>query len=177
MSQIIWKKLDMNWPIICNGKEVGLSTLKKEMLEFLKSNDILPVSFSHFGVVVKSIDSYMEWLQEVIGRKIQTSIIMNRVDSYNVHVARFRLDDYEMELIEPFGESFFMDYNVSHGDYLHHISFQVKDAEDGLSKLSYSKDAIELIDKKPRIGSHGKVAFIRPAFAEPLCLELCQYTK
>lgn len=176
MSQI-WKKLDMIWPVICNGKKVGLSTFQEEMFDFLEMNDILPISFSHFGVVVENIDSSIEWLRKLIGENTETSINKNQVDSYNVYVARIRLDEKELELIEPYGEGFFGEYLNSHGDCLHHISFQVCDAEESLLKLSDSKGAIELIDKKPRSGSHGKVAFVRPVFSEPLCLELCQYTR
>ena len=169
-----WKKLDMIISAICDGKKVGLSTFQEGMLDFIKMNGILPISFSHFGVVVKNINSYIEWLSKVIEEITELNINKDQVASYNVYIARFKLDDIELELIEPYGESFFMEYLNEHGNCLHHISYQVRDIENSILKLSKSKDTVELIDLKPRSGSHGKVAFMKPVFSKPMCLELCQ---
>jgi len=57
------------------------------------------------------------------------------------------------------------------GEGLHHITFEVDDVDKELSRLS---ELVELIDKKPRQGLEGLVAFLHPKSLRGVLIELCQ---
>ena len=78
----------------------------------------------------------------------------------------------ELELIEPVGASFFLDFLRNNGERLQHLGFLVEDIHRCLNKLK--KSGVKLIDEKPRSGSHGEVAFLKPASFGQTYMELCQ---
>ncbi len=59
------------------------------------------------------------------------------------------------------------------GEGLQHISFRVDDAYVSFEKLKNNQ--IELIDHQVRNGSHGRIAFVKPAILDYLYLEICEY--
>jgi len=82
-------------------------------------------------------------------------------------------DGTELELIQPVGESLFFVHLNKNGESLQHVSFRVNGIENALNALK--QGGVELVDTIPRVGSHGKVAFTKPAKLAPYYLELCEY--
>ena len=170
-SDPIWGQLEGHWPAAVAGKQMAYLEIKARMVESLGVLGITPRAFSHFGVVVAEMAEALAWLLEATnGSSRQTR--MDYVNTYRVQVARINLAGGELELIAPVGDSFFREHLSARGQGLQHLSFEVKDLVVCLETLKGA--GVELIDRQPRHGSHGLVAFARPAQFVPLCLELCQ---
>jgi len=167
----IWSKLDTAWPVQTGGN-IGLMELKDGMAGFMERHGVAPIVFSHFGIVVDSIESHVKWLADYLESVSGLQTEKVKVEAYNVYVARIDLDGLELELIEPYGGSFFKAHHEEFGNSVHHLSFQVTDAADCLMK--FSTGGVELIDRTPRHGAHGKVAFMKPFPPDSLYLEICQ---
>ncbi len=167
----IWDKVEARWPALIGGRQVGFVRLKEELEAFLSNQRIIPRAFSHFGIVVSSIDASLGVLTELNGMKVEGAT-RAWVESYAVHVARGCLEGKELELIEPIGASFFLDFLKGHGEGLQHVGFVVEDIHGSLEKLD--KTGVELADETPRAGSHGDVAFLKPDSFGEIHLELCQ---
>jgi methylmalonyl-CoA epimerase len=59
------------------------------------------------------------------------------------------------------------------GEGIHHICLVVKDIEAALAQLQ--DHGVQLIDREPRPGAHGRVAFIHPKGAHGVLIELVEH--
>lgn len=178
----MWSVIEKKWPLAIGVQKIteqktgaettGLAVLKQTVHDFLLQNAIRPVSFSHYGFVVKNIDATCAEM-DLPHRCENLSAQKAWVEAYKVHVLRFELAGTELELIEPAGNSFFEDFLKNEGEGLHHVSFQVEKIQACLDALQ--TNGTELVDAIPRVGSHGKVAFTKPGPIAPLYLELCEF--
>ena len=76
-----------------------------------------------------------------------------------------------MELIEPTDPSGAIARFIDRrGEGLHHICFEVEDLQGALDRLDAS--GVELIDKSPREGLAGMIAFIHPRATGGALVEL-----
>ena len=76
-----------------------------------------------------------------------------------------------IELVEPLdGESGVARFLAAHGEGLHHVCFVTDDLPEDLDALA-AADA-ELIDRDPRPGAHGSVAFVHPRTLNGVLWEL-----
>jgi methylmalonyl-CoA epimerase len=60
----------------------------------------------------------------------------------------------------------------SKGEGMHHLAICVDDIEAAMEQLK--KAGVALIDKTPRPGAHGKVAFAHPKSTFGILIELCE---
>ena len=167
----IYETLETCWRLRGVNRKETWEQLRETMQTFLSENDVATTSFGHFGIVVSSIDQALDAWAACAGEQ-PTLMRRDWVQSFNVHVARFAQDETEVEFLEPEGKSFFEDHLNSQGEGLQHVAFQVDDIEAALQGLANNE--INLVDSKPRQGSHGKIAFARPQTFEPLYLEVYQ---
>ena len=80
-------------------------------------------------------------------------------------------DAARIELVEPIdGESGVARFLATHGEGLHHVCFVTDDLPQDLDALA-AADA-ELIDRDPRPGAHGSVAFVHPRTLNGVLWEL-----
>ena len=163
--------LEACWPLGGMIRRETWVQLQGKMEACLLENGILNASFGHYGIVVSNIDRSLDVLFE---RMSERPGMMRRdwVESYHVHVARFEIEGTEVEFLEPGGDSFFDDALHNLGEGLQHMAFEVDDIEMGLQGLANNR--VELVDREPRRGSHGKIAFARPRAFEPIYLEVYQ---
>jgi len=171
MSSAIWDQLEQCWPITINGQGMSYQDLRAQIADFLKGNSIAYRHFSHFGVVVPSIEQALEGINKLANGLVE-SLKKDYVQTYQVFVARVIIQQIELEFIEPAGESFLAVSLKNRGTCLQHVSFDVEDIEKALG--IFRDLGVPLINEKPLCGSHGKVAFCQPSLFEPLYLELCQ---
>jgi methylmalonyl-CoA epimerase len=76
-----------------------------------------------------------------------------------------------LELIEPIDdESGVARYLASHGEGVHHVCFVTDDLPAALDALA--EQEAELIDREPRPGAHGEVAFVHPRTLSGVLWEL-----
>ena len=78
-----------------------------------------------------------------------------------------------LELVEPIDEeSGVARYLARHGEGLHHVCFRTDDLPADLDRLARAE--AELIDREPRQGAHGIVAFVHPHTLNGVLWELLQ---
>jgi methylmalonyl-CoA/ethylmalonyl-CoA epimerase len=77
-----------------------------------------------------------------------------------------------LELLEPLPDTRIAATLEKRGEGIHHICFEVDEIDSELTSLANT--GVELIDKKPRRGVEGMVAFIHPKSLKGVLAELCQ---
>jgi methylmalonyl-CoA/ethylmalonyl-CoA epimerase len=64
-------------------------------------------------------------------------------------------------------------YLAKRGEGIHHICVKVEDIEATLARLETHD--VQLIDREPRQGAHGRIAFVHPKGAHGVLIELIEY--
>lgn len=114
----------------------------------------------------RAIDRYLALLPGAVIERLQ-------VPDQQVEVAFLRLADTALELVQPLSEdSAVARFLARRGEGLHHVAFAVHDLRAELDRLE--RHGVELIDREPRPGAHGLVAFIHPR-STGILLELVQH--
>src|SRR6267143_1018207 len=132
--------------------------------------DQAPLAVHHIGVAVSSIDEAMRFYGDKLGLSLHESL---ELPERQLRVAFVKTANLLIELLEPTDS----DTPVSRflerrGPGLHHLCFGTPDIREHLRDL---KDkGVELIDDSPRPGAHGEVAFLQPAAALGVLVELIQ---
>ena len=165
--QDFWTKTQEIYPATIDGNLVSYDLLKKEMHCFLNSIGVGGRTFTHFGLIVENIDDGITELSKKTGTKL-TLAKKTWVDIYNVNVGR--LKEVELELVEPVGDSIFLDYLKKHGQSLHHLSYTAESLEAiNVCLEKMRKGYAESIDENPHKG--GKLALIKPVKFDPIWIE------
>ena len=125
----------------------------------------------HVGIVVKNIYEALS-----IFDKLFEFVKLVRIDilqEQGVKVAIIPIGELEVELIEPIdpgtGIAKFLE---KRGEGLHHIAFEVDDANEGLKSLG--EKGAKLIDRESWQGLRGRTGFIHPASTKGVLIELIQ---
>ena len=123
----------------------------------------------HVAVVVPSIESSLPFYRDVLGLEggPVREIADQRVRACFVGDARQRL-----ELIQPTdGESGVARFLAERGrPTLHHVCYVVDDLAGTLRELE--RGGVELVDRAPRRGIEGTVAFVHPRASGGVLIEL-----
>jgi methylmalonyl-CoA epimerase len=81
-----------------------------------------------------------------------------------------------LELVEPIDdESGVARYLATHGEGVHHVCFLTDDLPASLENLAAME--ADLIDRAPRPGAHGSVAFVHPRTLNGVLWELLERSK
>ena len=124
----------------------------------------------HIGILVGNLDEALKLYKECFGAELDR---LETVPEQGVKAAVLSLGQgANLELLEPLPGSNMAKVLEKRGEGLHHITFEVDDVEQELSRLS--ERGVELIDKKSRRGLEGMVAFIHPKSVRGVLVELCQ---
>jgi methylmalonyl-CoA/ethylmalonyl-CoA epimerase len=125
----------------------------------------------HVGVVVPSIAEAIPFYRDVLGYDIGTE---HRLDEQRVKVVFITKGPSRVELLEPTdSESGVARFLAERGRAtMHHLCFEVADLSGTLARLG--AQGIELVDKTPRRGVEGLVAFLHPRAAGGVLIELLQ---
>jgi len=125
---------------------------------------------AHIGIVVRSLEEAIPCYTEGLGLKVSH---IQELPSQNVRVAFIPLDQGELELMEPLDDkSGVAKFLATRGEGVHHICLEVGDIHACLNQASCS--GIQLIDKEPRPGAAGQVAFLHPKSMHGTLVELMQ---
>src|ERR671926_1434572 len=129
-----------------------------------------PLSVHHIGVAVPSIEDAMHFYGEKMGLDIVDRL---ELPDRQLKVAFVQADNTLIELLEPTDpDTPVARFLERRGPGLHHLCFGTTDIKEHLRDL---KDkGVELIDTEPRPGAHGEVAFLQPAAALGVLVELLQ---
>ncbi len=129
-----------------------------------------PLAVHHVGVAVPSIDEAMRFYGEKLGLSVLETV---ELPDRQLKVAFVQAANLLIELLEPTEtDTPVARFIERRGPGLHHLCFGTPDIREHLRDL---KDkGVELIDEAPRPGAHGEVAFLQPAAALGVLVELLQ---
>jgi methylmalonyl-CoA epimerase len=124
----------------------------------------------HIGIVVRRIEEALKVYQDALGLPLTK---IEEVPEQEVRVAFLEVDGSEVELVEPTStKSGVARFLERRGEGLHHICFEVDEIEGALRELEAK--GIALVEREPRRGAKGKVAFIHPRSACGVLVELLE---
>ena len=123
---------------------------------------------AHIGVVVKDVEQAAKLYRSVFGVEVLPTI-----DTEDMKVGIVKIGNSEIELMEPTNsDGPTAKFLAKRGEGIHHICLEVDDIKGTLQFLS--QEGIELVDKTPRQGLEGKIAFLHPRMTNGVLLEVLQ---
>jgi len=132
-----------------------------------------PLGVHHVGIAVPSIDDAMHFYGDKLGLALHDSL---ELPDRQLRVAFVKADNMLIELLEPTDpDTPVARFLERRGPGLHHLCFGTPDIREHLRDLR--DKGVELIDEEPRPGAHGEVAFLQPASALGVLVELIQASK
>lgn len=124
----------------------------------------------HTAIVVRDLDDALGRYKLLFDPTGVERVLM---PDQAVEVAFLAIGDTSLELITPIEDkSGVARFLQSRGEGLHHVGIAVDDLERELARMSHA--GIELIDKVPRQGMHGRIAFVHPRATGGILLELVE---
>ena len=129
-----------------------------------------PLEVHQIGVAVRSMNEAMHFYGDTMGLSV---VDQRHLADRQLNVVFVQAGNLLIELMEPTSE----DTTVARflerrGPGLHHLCFGTVDIEEHLRDLRGK--GVLLIDDVPRPGAHGNVAFLDPAAAHGVLVELIQ---
>jgi methylmalonyl-CoA/ethylmalonyl-CoA epimerase len=123
----------------------------------------------HVAVAVPSLAETIPFYRDLLGYRVDEPRL---VADQHVRVAFATRDGSRVELLEPAGgDSGVARFVAERGrPTLHHLCFVVDDLAATLVRLA--ADGVELVDRVPRRGVDGLVAFLHPRAADGVLVEL-----
>jgi methylmalonyl-CoA/ethylmalonyl-CoA epimerase len=119
----------------------------------------------HIAIAVKNIDEVLKVWGDVFG-----------VKSEHEEAAAVNIGGVHIEFVQPVKpDTGIAKFVETKGEGIHHIAFEVENLEKELAALEAK--GVALIDKKPRKGMAGMIAFIHPKATKGVLLELVQKIK
>lgn len=124
----------------------------------------------HIGVVVRDMNSALKFFEDVFD--IPPAEIQYLTDQ-GVRAVLLPVGQTRLELLEPLSaESPVGRFLERRGEGLHHLALHVQGIEEKLQILA--DRGLELIDREPRNGLSGIIAFVHPRSVHGILAELVQ---
>ena len=124
----------------------------------------------HIGVVVRDMNSALSFFEDVFD--IPPAEIQVMPDQ-GVRVVLLTVGQTRLELLEPLSaESSVGRFLERRGEGLHHLALHVQGISEKLQILA--DKGLELIDREPRDGASGTIAFVHPRSVHGILTELVQ---
>ena len=122
----------------------------------------------HIGIAVKTLDRKDFW-STYLGVDVEE---VKEIPDQRVKIAFIPVGETKIELLEPLGDGPVSKFLEKRGEGIHHIAIEVDNIKDILTTMDTA--GVALIDKVPRQGAEGKIAFIHPKSTGGILLELVQ---
>ncbi len=124
---------------------------------------------NHIGIAVKSLEEAVKAYGDGLGGKVDHEIHR----SADMSARMVSVGETKLEFLEPVGNTgTIAKFLESRGEGIHHICIAVDDIVKSMKDLS--DKGYRLIDKEPRQGLEGKVAFIHPRSMNGVLVELVE---
>ena len=124
----------------------------------------------HVGVAVKDIDAALEFFGDVFQTPAAS---VEELEDQGVRATLVQVGQTRLELLEPLSpESAVGRFIERRGEGLHHLALNVSDIAGKLEILA--NRGLELVDKTPREGLSGTIAFIHPRSVFGVLTELVE---
>jgi len=129
------------------------------------------VKVDHIGIAVRDIQEALKVYQGALGLQLREIV---EVPDQKVEVAFLPAGETSLELVRPTAnDTGIAKFLESRGEGIHHICLEVDDIEAALARLK--ANGVPLIDRTPRQGAHGRVAFVHPKGMHGVLLELVEH--
>lgn len=125
---------------------------------------------NHIGVAVKNMDEARTFWNKMFG--VETPSPMTEKD---MQVCMIKLGDVLIELLAPVGEGVMSKFIEKRGEGIHHICYEVENVRDAIKDLMAK--GMQMIDKEPREGAEGQIAFLHPKATHGVLTEIVQVRK
>ncbi|HVM29615.1 MAG TPA: methylmalonyl-CoA epimerase [Candidatus Limnocylindrales bacterium] len=129
-----------------------------------------PSRVHHVAVVVRDLDAALAFYRDRLGLPVE---LILPIESDGVTIAFLTVGESKIELVWPTspttGVARFLE---SRGEGFHHVCLEVADLGAELDRLA--GEGVELIDRTPRPGAEGPVAFIHPRSCHGVLVELIE---
>lgn len=123
---------------------------------------------NHVCMAVADIAETINFYKLTFG--INTPKIVD-IEDQSVRAALVEVGGSQLEFIQPTdSESGVARFIRTRGDGVHHICFEVDNLDETLNRLEVA--GIDLIDKRPREGLSGMIAFLHPRSTRGVLIEL-----
>jgi methylmalonyl-CoA epimerase len=124
----------------------------------------------HVAIVVNNIEVALGVYRDALGLPLSQVLTIPEQD---VKIAFLPAGDSEIELLEPINpDSGIAKYLAKRGEGMHHICLEVDDLQATLAELEAR--GTELIDRVPRRGANGQIAFVHPKGSHGVLIELLE---
>ncbi len=127
----------------------------------------------HVGIVVTRLAEAYRFYRETLGLPLLTEAV---IPDQGVRAALLACGDTEIELLEPLAAAGSVGrFLAKRGEGLHHLCFDTPDINAALTMLK--EKHVELIDRAPRPGLAGQIAFLHPKACCGVLVELAMPTE
>lgn len=128
----------------------------------------------HVAIVVQSIETSLPRYRELFGLEPEGEPMLFGLQRVRLCFLPSGPEPAaRLELVEPIdAESGVARFLATRGEGLHHVCFRTDDLPAELERLAAHE--AELIDREPRAGAHGTVAFVHPRTLNGVLWELLQ---
>src|SRR4051795_12599431 len=129
-----------------------------------------PRRVHHVAIVVRDMDAALGVYRDQLGMPLD---VLLPIESDGVRIAFLPAGESNIELVEPTDpETGVARFLETRGEGFHHVCLEVDDVAAELDRLA--ANGLELIDKAPRRGAEGPVAFIHPRSCHGVLVELIE---
>lgn len=129
-----------------------------------------PGRIHHVAIVVRDLDAAIGFYGDRLRLPVE---LVLPIESDGVRICFLPVGESKIELVEPTdpatGVARFLD---NRGEGFHHVCLEVADIATELNRLA--GEGVELIDRAPRRGAEGPVAFIHPRSCHGVLVELIE---
>ena len=127
----------------------------------------------HVGVAVEDIDAALDFFQQVFGAPPAQ---VEELPDQGVRATLIQVGQTRLELLEPMSpDSAVGRFIQSRGQGLHHLALNVSGIQEKLDALD--RRGLRLVDKEPRHGLSGNIAFVHPSSVFGVLTELVESFK
>jgi len=138
----------------------------------LNTHNASPVCFArnvnHIGITVEDINKTIKFYSEIFSSDL---VEIHRIEEQEVFAAVIDIGDCKLEFIQPVNSDSSVTKFIDKKGYgLHHLCLEVSDLGNVLTKLDLK--GINLVDKIPKKGLVGDIAFIHPKSMGGVLMEL-----
>ncbi|MDE2939711.1 MAG: methylmalonyl-CoA epimerase [Chloroflexota bacterium] len=124
----------------------------------------------HVGIAVKDIDAALKLFHEVFGAPMAE---VKQLDDQGIRGALVQVGQTRLELMEPTSSDTTIGRFIDRrGEGLHHLAFYVTDLPGKIRIVD--ELGLQLIDREPREGLSGDIAFIHPRSVFGILTELVE---
>lgn len=124
----------------------------------------------HVAIIVRDIDEALGVYRDLLGLPVE---LVLPIESDRVTIAFLTVGESKIELVQPTDDTTGVArFLAAKGEGFHHLCLEVPDVAATLADLE--QRGVELIDRAPRRGAEGPVAFLHPRAGRGVMVELIE---